>query len=127
MSGSNGTLKDRNGNPLYPKSVAEQIIVTVDGQETTLAALLQDLGITPTTVIEEEFTLETGLEPGDLYTVTPYVVGNCRIQIWRDGVYLHGGDTGMWQEYGVEGEKSTVVLINDAIPAESVLTVRVAG
>lgn len=127
MSGAKGTLRDSKGNPLFPLSVAEQILVRVDGQQTTLAVLLQDQGLTPLTVVEEEFTLEGTLEPGDLYSVSPYTVGKGRIQIWCDGVYLYGGETGMWQEYGVDGKTSEVVYINEEIPAQSVLTVRVTG
>lgn len=127
MAGHTGTLKDSNGDPLYPASLAEQISVTVNGQQRPLSVVLQEIGLTPAVVTESEHTLELSLDPGDLYSVPSYIVGNHRIQMWRDGVYLHGGETGMWQEYGDAGTVSSVILINDKIPAQSVLTVRVTG
>jgi len=124
MPAYNGTMRDSLGNPLYPLSVAEQILVTVQGQQVPLSTVLSDLSVVPSTITELEYTLQADLDPGDLYTVPEYVVGSKKLQLWLDGIYLHGGATGMWQEYGVNGVKSTVVLINDAIPAHSVLTVR---
>ena len=126
MPGSQGTLRDKSGNPLHPATVADRVLCAVqDGSVQPLSLLLTDLGVTPTVISEETFTLEGPLEAGDLYEVSPYIVGSRRIQLWIDGAYAAQGEAGAWQEHGTQGEASTFIYIRESIEAGRVVTVRV--
>lgn len=126
MAATNGTLRDKTGKSLYPATSADKVICTaLDGSVQSLHDVLADVGLAPMVISEETLTLQGGLNPGDLYQVTPYIVGSKRIQLWADGDYLPQGADGMWEEYGNEGETSNIVRVLGNVNAGSKLTVRV--
>lgn len=128
MSSFPGELKDKRGNRLMPITSADCVRVSgSNGDEQPLSVVLADLGLSLARVTEDTFVLESALDPGDRYQVSAYTVGNRRIQVWLDGVYAPGGESGIWQEYGTSGEVSDVILVNGNIASGVAVTIRVVG
>ena len=117
MTAFKGRLKDSAGNVLHPETTAENVSVG----DCTLAEYLRDK-----TPVQTEVTLSQPLSPGDLYQVPEYSTGKNNILMWLDGLLVIPSSSACFQEHASETGRSTFVIVNDSIPAGSVVTVRVA-
>ena len=116
-----GTLKSKDGSPLWPNTVASAVNVDVDGEQYPLDAVLTALDTDPV----EEFSpsRSDNIPAGTEYQVPQYIVGASHISVFLSGLKCALGVD--FNEVGVKGEPSTGITFTDIVDKNTSILARV--
>lgn len=116
-----GTLKNKDGSPLWPNTVAAAVNVDVDGEQYPLDAVLTALDTDPV----ESFSSSRpkDLAVGESYTVPQYIVGASHISVFLSGLKCAQGAD--FVEVGALGEPSTTITFTHIVDKNMSILVRV--
>lgn len=113
-----GTLKKKDGTPIYLNSV-----YTVDGVNYSLADVVAALAHDPVQTISE--SRAAVLSAGTEYTVPEYVVGHNNLAVYLDGVRVFAGASDGFTEVGNAGTLSTKIKFSSNVATDVQITARV--
>lgn len=116
-----GILKSKDGNPIWPETVAASVTVDVEGEKYPLDAVLTALDTDPV----EEFSSSRSedISVGTEYPVPQYIVGASHISVFLSGLKCALGVD--FNEVGVAGEPSTGITFTDIVDKNTSILARV--
>ena len=123
-----GILKSKDGNPIWPETVAASVTVDVEGEKYPLDAVLTALDTDPV----EEFSSSRSedISVGTEYPVPQYIVGASHniFSASHISVFLSGLKCALgvdFNEVGVAGEPSTSITFTESVDRDTSILARV--
>lgn len=118
-----GTLKTKDGTPVYLHSALTGASVTVDGKEYSITDIVTALVKAPVEQVSN--SRDADIEANVAYTVPEYVVGCGNIAIYLDGVRVFAGADNDFVEVGTTGAVSYKVQFNKSVAKDVQIVARV--
>lgn len=116
-----GILKSKDGNPIWPETVAASVTVDVEGEQYPLDAVLTALDTDPVEAFSA--SREKDLPAGTTYAVPQYIVGASHISVFLSGLKCALGVD--FNEVGVAGEPSTSITFTESMDRDTSILARV--
>ena len=116
-----GILKSKDGNPIWPETVAASVTVDVEGEQYPLDAVLTALDTDPVEAFSA--SREKDLPAGTTYAVPQYIVGASHISVFLSGLKCAQGAD--FVEVGALGEPSTTITFTHIVDKNMSILVRV--